>query len=166
MMEGPAEAGNAEGNGQRHIRTLKMADEYLDAVAMGHGTMKIADLTGLHPNTVSRRMQDPDWQDAVRLRRDTLLGSAFEVYRTQLPGLVGKAIEKLDLLLDASDPRVLVRAIAMTLEYASRLFDQMPTDLAPRPESNVDKLLEQPLTLEQVLAEISKAEAERDATEN
>ena len=168
MMDGsPVSEGQGQGKSRRNIRTLKMAEEYLDAVAMGHGTVKVAQLTGLHNNTVSSRMQDLDWQAAVQLRRETMLGSAAETFRTRLAALIVKTFDALEELLEYSEPRVRVRAVGIAMDHAAKLVDKIPTGLAPRPESNVDKLLQHPLTEAQVLAEIAKAGAERDgATED
>ena len=168
MMDIPAENGNAEhngeGNGRRDVHTLKLAAEYIDAAAMGHGAVKIAELTGLHINTVSTRNQDPKWQAAVQHRRDTMLGSASELFRTRLSSLIAKAFDALEELLEDSEPRVKVRAVAIALDHGATLFDKIPTDLSARPESNVDKLLQQPLTREDILAEIPKANVEGDGT--
>ena len=148
------------------LKSQEKASEYLYAAALGLSPAQICAETGLDDVTVALREADPEWQGLVEDHRDSLLGRAHAAFRVRIGVLVDKAWQSVEDLVESDDERIKLGAVRLIFTHAHQLFDGLSLpDGDTDSESNVDELGNQQLTFDDVIEELARAEAERDASE-
>jgi hypothetical protein len=99
---------------------------------IGNNTiLKVAELVGTTERTIYRWLALPNFKEQLRKERDRIRAEAFD----SLKGLLNKAVERLDKLLDADSESIMLKACQTVLDYNINTGEVQP--LTTRSEENL-----------------------------